>query len=232
MIREIALDTETTGLKPEEGHRIVELGCVELINHVPTGRTFHHFLYPDRAMEAGASRVSGITDEMLRGKPFFADLAQPFLDFIADAPLVIHNAGFDMAFLNMELQRAGLAPLIFERAIDTIAIARRKYPGAPASLDALCKRFAIDLSERTTHGALLDANLLAQVYLELCGGRQPALILAAGAESDLAGLIRRQPRPEPLPSLITADELAAHAAFIDGLKGEVIWKQYELPAAA
>ena len=212
MIREIALDTETTGLKPEEGHRIVELGCVELVNHVPTGRTFHHYLYPGRLMEAGATRVSGITDEMLADKPVFGDIAQAFLDFIADAPLVIHNAGFDMAFLNMELERAGLAPLVFERAIDTIAISRRKYPGAPASLDALCKRFGIDLSERTTHGALLDANLLAQVYLELCGGRQPTLVLGAETELERAGHVRRQPRPEPLPSLVTTEELAEPAA--------------------
>jgi DNA polymerase-3 subunit epsilon len=232
MIREIALDTETTGLKPEEGHRIVELGCIELVNHVPTGRTFHYFLDPGRPMDPGATRVSGITDEMLAGKPVFADIAQAFLDFISDAPLVIHNAGFDMAFLNMELKRAGREELIFERAIDTVLIARRKYPGAPASLDALCKRFEIDLSERTTHGALLDAGLLAQVYLELCGGRQPALVLATALSAELVGQVRRMPRPVPLPSLITAEEGEAHAAFIAGLKGEVIWRQYEVTAAA
>jgi DNA polymerase-3 subunit epsilon len=232
MIREIALDTETTGLKPEEGHRIVELGCVELINHVPTGRTFHYFLDPGRPMEPGATRVSGITDDMLVGKPIFADIAQAFLDFIADAPLVIHNAAFDMAFLNMELKRAGREELIFERAIDTVMIARRKYPGAPASLDALCKRFEIDLSERVTHGALLDAGLLAQVYLELCGGRQPTLVLATEMSVELVGHVRRPPRPVPLPPLVTPEEREAHAAFIAALKGEVIWRQYEVVAAA
>lgn len=232
MIREIALDTETTGLKPEEGHRVVELGCIELVNHVPTGRTFHYFLDPGRPMDPGATRVSGITDDMLVGKPVFADVAQAFLDFIADAPLVIHNAGFDMAFLNMELRRAGMEELPFERAIDTVLIARRKYPGAPASLDALCKRFEIDLSERTTHGALLDAGLLAQVYLELCGGRQPTLVLATAGSAELVGQVRRRPRPVPLPSLVTAAEREAHAVFIAGLKGEVIWRQYETVAVA
>jgi len=232
MIREIALDTETTGLKPEEGHRIVELGCIELVNHIPTGRTFHYFLDPGRPMDAGATRVSGITDEMLAGKPVFADIAQGFLDFIADAPLVIHNAGFDIAFLNMELKRAGLGELLFERAIDTVIIARKKFPGAPASLDALCKRFEIDLSERTTHGALLDAGLLAKVYLELCGGRQPTLVLATAMGAEIAGQVRRMPRPVPLPSLVTAEEHAAHEAFIAALKGDVIWRQYEVAAAA
>jgi DNA polymerase-3 subunit epsilon len=233
MIREIALDTETTGLKPEEGHRIVEIGCIEMVNHVPTGRTFHYFLDPGRAMDPGATRVSGITDEMLVGKPVFADIAQGFMDFIADAPLVIHNAGFDMAFLNMELKRAGLGELIFERAIDTVMIARKKFPGAPASLDALCKRFAIDLSERTTHGALLDAGLLAKVYLELCGGRQPTLVLATDTATGITGQqVRRMPRPVPLPSFLTAEELAAHEAFVASLKGDVIWRQYEVAAAA
>lgn len=229
MIREIAFDTETTGLRPEEGHRIVELGCIELINHVPTGRTLHHYYDPERLMDPDATRVSGITDEMVRGKPKFTELAQSFLDFIGDAPLVAHNAAFDMGFLNAELKRAGLEPLLPERAIDTLLIARRKFPGAPASLDALCKRFNVDLSERVKHGALLDAGLLAQVYLELCGGRQPGLVLAVETEIQIATAAetRRLPRPDPLPSRLTAAEEAAHAAFIATLKGEAIWKQYQ-----
>ena len=230
MIREIALDTETTGLKPEDGHRIVELGCLELLNHMPTGRTLHFYFDPERPMDPDATRVSGITDEMLRGKPFFADLAPQFLDFIADAPLVIHNAAFDMGFLNAELTRAGLEPLLPERAIDTLLMARRKFPGAPASLDALCKRFGIDLSERTRHGALLDAGLLAQVYLELCGGRQPGLVLAVETQARFAtsapAAAERRARPAPLPSRLTGAEAEAHAAFVAALKGEAIWKRY------
>lgn len=225
-MREIALDTETTGLRTEDGHRIVELGCVEMVNHVPTGRTLHLYFDPERAMDAGATRVTGITDDMLRGKPKFAEKAQEFLDFIEDAPLVIHNAAFDMGFLNAELTRAGMTRLLPERAIDTVMIARQRYPGAPASLDALCKRFGVDLSERTTHGALLDASLLAQVYLELCGGRQPTLVLAQSDGMDAHGPIARAPRPEPLPSLLTADEAAAHAAFLQTLKGDVLWNRY------
>ena len=230
MIREIALDTETTGLKPEDGHRIVELGCLELLNHMPTGRTLHFYFDPERPMDPDATRVSGITDEMLRGKPFFADLAPQFLDFIADAPLVIHNAAFDMGFLNAELARAGLEALLPERAIDTLLMARRKFPGAPASLDALCKRFGIDLSERTRHGALLDAGLLAQVYLELCGGRQPGLVLAVETQArfaaSAAAAAERRARPAPLPSRLTVAEAEAHAAFVAALKGEAIWKRY------
>ncbi len=225
-MREIALDTETTGLRWEEGHRIVEIGLVEMHNHVPTGRTLQHYYDPERAMDEGASRVSGITDEMLAGKPKFAELAGEVLAFMGDAPLVIHNAAFDMGFLNAELRRAGLAPLPMERAIDTVGIARRKYPGAPASLDALCKRFNVDLSARVVHGALLDANLLAQVYLELCGGRQPGLILAQDDSAALAAAARRPPRPRPLPPLTTEEERAAHAAFVETLKGDVIWKKY------
>ncbi len=230
MIREIVLDTETTGLKPEDGHRIVELGCLELLNHMPTGRTLHFYFDPERPMDPDATRVSGITDEMLRGKPFFADLAPQFLDFIADAPLVIHNAAFDMGFLNAELARAGLEALLPERAIDTLLMARRKFPGAPASLDALCKRFGIDLSERTRHGALLDAGLLAQVYLELCGGRQPGLVLAVETHARLAAAApaaaERRARPAPLPSRLTVAEAEAHTAFVAALKGEAIWKRY------
>lgn len=225
MMREIVLDTETTGLKPEEGHRIVEIGCVELVNHVQTGRTFRAFLNPERTMEAKASEISGITDDMLVGQPLFAEIAQTLIDFLGDAPIVAHNAPFDMGFLNAEFARAGLPPLPPERAIDTVMIARRKYPGAPASLDALCKRFNIDLSERVKHGALLDAKLLADVYLELCGGRQFGLSLQT--ELDAATRVRsRAPRPEPLKPLITPEEEAAHAAFLETFKTTAMWKQY------
>ncbi len=224
MKREIVLDTETTGLKPEDGHRIVEIGCVELSNHVPTGRTFRAFVNPERAMEAKASEISGITDEMLVGQPLFAEIAQALIDFIGDAPIVAHNAPFDMGFLNSEFTRAGFPTFHPERAIDTVVIARRKFPGAPASLDALCKRFNIDLSERVKHGALLDAKLLADVYLELCGGRQFGLGLQT--EADTATTTSRPQRPLPLPPLLTAEEEAAHAVFIDAFKTTAMWKQY------
>ena len=226
IMREIAFDTETTGLKPEEGHRIVEIGCVELINHVPTGRTYRVLLNPQRPMEVRASEISGITDEMLAGSPAFADIAETLLDFLGDAPIVAHNAPFDMAFLNAELARIGLPQLPPERAIDTVVIARRKFPGAPASLDALCKRFNIDLSERVKHGALLDARLLADVYLELCGGRQYGFSLQEVADTAAAAGRARPPRPAPLPPRLTAEEAAAHAAFIETFKTRAIWKQF------
>lgn len=226
MMREIVLDTETTGLRPEEGHRIVEIGCVELVNHVPTGRTFRAYLNPDRLMEAKATEISGITDEMLVGQPAFGDIAQALLDFIAAAPIVAHNAPFDMGFLNAEFTRIGMATMPPERAIDTVMIARRKFPGAPASLDALCKRFNIDLSERVKHGALLDAKLLADVYLELCGGRQFGLSLQGDAEVASGAAKTHGARPEPLAPLLTADEEAAHAAFLKEFKTTPIWNQY------
>lgn len=224
-MREIVLDTETTGLKPEEGHRIVEIGCVELSNHVQTGRTFRVFCNPHRPMDAKASEISGITDEMLVGEPDFADIAQSLIDFIGDGAIVAHNAPFDMGFLNAELKRAGLPTYDIERAIDTVVIARRRYPGAPASLDALCKRFNIDLSARVKHGALLDAKLLADVYLELCGGRQFGLGLATA--NDLIKAALRAPRPVPLPSLVTPEEEAAHAAFLETFKTPAMWKQFD-----
>jgi DNA polymerase-3 subunit epsilon len=226
MMREIVLDTETTGLRPEEGHRIVEIGCVELVNHVPTGRTFQAYLYPERLMEAKASEISGITDAMLEGKPLFGEIAQGLVDFIADAPIVAHNAPFDLGFLNAEFARIGMVSMPPERAIDTVIIARRKFPGSPASLDALCKRFNIDLSERVKHGALLDARLLADVYLELCGGRQFGLSLQTEDHAAAAGVAMHGLRPEPLQPLITPEEEAAHAAFLQGFKTTPIWNQY------
>ena len=177
-MREIVLDTETTGLDPNTGHRIIEIGCVELINHLPTGREWTQFLNPERPLDPAATAVHGITDAMLAGKPVFAEIVEDFLTFLGDAPLVIHNASFDIGFLNAELKRVGFATLPLKRALDTVAMARQKFPGSPASLDALCKRFGIDLATREKHGALIDARLLAEVYLELLGGRQATLTLA------------------------------------------------------
>lgn len=222
-MREVVLDTETTGLEPHEGHRIVEIGCLELRNHVPTGRHLHLYVNPERPMPKSAEAVHGLTDAFLADKPTFAGVADAFLDFIADSPLVIHNAAFDLAFLNAELARIGRPPIAEARAVDTVALARRRFPGAPASLDALCRRFAIDVSARTLHGALLDAELLAQVYVELLGGRQPALGLVTGGTVAADGAAARTFRP-PRPHAPTAEELAAHAAFVAGLK-DPLWRQ-------
>ncbi len=227
-MREIVLDTETTGFEPAEGHRIVEIGAVELLNHLPTGRTHHVYLDPERAMPPEAFAVHGLGDDFLRGKPKFAAAAADFLAFIGDdARLVIHNAAFDMKFLNSELSRAGLPPIDTARAIDTVAIARRRFPGSPASLDALCRRFGVDNSAREKHGALLDSEILAEVYLELIGGRQPDFGLTAAsaenAESDTADTPRLFARPEPLAPLLTPEESAAHAAFVETLGPAAIW---------
>ena len=177
IMREIVFDTETTGLDPLQGHRVVEIGCVELVNHVPTGRTWQSYLNPEREMPTEAALVHGLKDEFLAKQPLFSEVADPFLEFIGDAPLVAHNAGFDLGFINAELKRHGFALLANERIIDTLPMARKMFPGAPASLDALCKRFGVDASNRQLHGALLDARLLAEVYLELRGGRQPDLAM-------------------------------------------------------
>lgn len=225
-MREIVLDTETTGFDPETGDRIVEIGAIELVGHIRTNRTFHRYVNPGRAMPEDARAVHGLDDAFLRDKPRFAEIGQEFLDFIGDAPLVIHNAEFDMRFLNAELGWLGLPRIPSHRAIDTLAIARKKFPGAPASLDALCRRFGIDNSARTLHGALLDSEILAEVYLELIGGRQPdfalAPALASEAEGD-AGAWRPQPRPSPLPPRITEAEKAAHAAFVERLGDRSLW---------
>jgi DNA polymerase-3 subunit epsilon len=177
-MREIVLDTETTGFEPSEGDRIVEIGAVELFNHLPTGRTYHQYINPKRNMPEAAFNVHGLSEEFLSDKPVFKDIAQEFIDFIKDSKLVIHNASFDMKFLNAELGWVNRPALPMHQAIDTLAIARRKFPGSPASLDALCRRFGIDNSSRTLHGALLDSEILAEVYLELVGGRQPDLVLS------------------------------------------------------
>lgn len=231
-MREIVLDTETTGFEPSDGHRIVEIGCVELIDHFPTGNSFHCYLNPERDMPADAEKVHGLSISFLSDKPLFAEVAEEFLAFIGDAPLIIHNAAFDMKFLNAELGRLDLETLPGDRAIDTIAMAKLKYPGARYSLDELCKRFNIDLTVRTKHGALLDAELLAQVYLELLGGRQKKFVLAPSDMQSDGGLEfhpARQ-RPEPLASLVTAEERAAHAKFVEKELGEAaIWKKLETP---
>ena len=225
-MREIVLDTETTGFDPASGDRIVEIGCIELNDHFPTGANYHVYINPERDMPAEAERVHGLSAEFLSDKPVFADIAAGFLDFIGDAPLVIHNAAFDMKFLNAELAKLGHEPLPDARAIDTLTMAKIKYPGARYSLDELCKRFDIDLSVRTKHGALLDAELLAQVYLELIGGRQKRFLLAptdAAGEGDVEARPVRL-RPEPLPSRITPQEREAHAAFIAKELGEAaLW---------
>jgi len=218
-MREIVLDTETTGLDPLSGHRVVEIGCVELVNHVATGNTFHQYVNPERDMPAEAFAVHGLSNDFLAGHPVFADIADAFLDFVGEAPLIIHNASFDMGFLNAELARLKRAAIPMERAVDTVAMARRRFPGAGASLDALCKRFQIDIAHRDLHGALKDARLLADVYLELIGGRQPDLALGR-QESAVAAAAERVARP-PRPHTPTPAEEAAHRAFIEKLTDPV-----------
>ncbi len=227
-MREIVLDTETTGFDPEAGDRIVEIGAVELWNHVPTGETYHQYINPQRDMPQDAFEVHGLSTEFLSDKPIFAEIGQAFLDFLGDAKLVIHNAAFDMKFLNAELALIDLPPIPWERAIDTLAIARQKFPGSPASLDALCRRFGIDNSARTLHGALLDSEILAEVYLELIGGRQPdfGLMVSAGGENgEAGGDWRPRPRPAPLPSRLTEAERAAHEAFVEALGEDALWRR-------
>lgn len=219
--REIVLDTETTGLDPDAGHRIVEIACVELMNHLPSGRTFQRYLNPERDMPADAQAVHGLTTEFLAGQPLFATVAAEFLDFIGDAPLVIHNAEFDLKFINAELIRIGQPPLLARRAIDTVQLARRKFPGAPASLDALCARFSIDNSARMLHGALLDAQLLSEVYLELIGGRQATIELDAGPIAAMQVLSVERPVRAARHHAPSAEELAAHAALLQQIKTPV-----------
>jgi DNA polymerase-3 subunit epsilon len=227
MVREIILDTETTGLDPATGDRIVEIGAVELLNHLPTGRTFHVYINPERDMPKEAEAVHGLSSAFLRDKPVFSAVAQEFLEFIASDVLIIHNASFDMAFINAELGFLRLPAIPPERVVDTLHIARQKHPGAANSLDALCRRYGIDNSRRTKHGALLDSELLAEVYLELIGGRQTALILEASVTKRAATVVAAQivyQRPTPLPSRLTDEERAAHAAFVAGLGEQALWK--------
>jgi DNA polymerase-3 subunit epsilon len=223
-MREIVLDTETTGLSPKDGDRLVEIGCLELINHMPTGETYHQYINPRKAMPAEAEAVHGLSDKFLADKPEFADIVDAFLDFIGDAALVIHNASFDMGFINAELARIEREPVPNSRAIDTVSMARKKFPGSPASLDALCRRFEIDNSARTLHGALLDAELLAEVYLELIGGRQPGLVLGADASDSANTVAVERVARLPRPHQPTAEELAAHAEFIARLN-DPMWEK-------
>ncbi len=243
-MREIVLDTETTGFDPKTGDRMVEIGAIELVNHMPTGKTYHQYINPERDMPQGAFEVHGIGPDLLtpprpaeggevtlKDKPVFREIGQAFLDFIGDAKLVIHNAKFDVPFLNAELGWINLPAISMERAIDTLEIARKKFPGSPASLDALCRRFGIDNAHRTLHGALLDSEILAEVYLELIGGRQPGLVLSPIAEAkrdtgETDGEWRPKSRPVPLDSRLTKEEAAAHADFVDGLGDGALWKKF------
>ena len=230
-MREIVLDTETTGLDPFQGHRLVEIGCIELLNRIPTGQTFHRYLNPERDMPEEAFAVHGLTDGFLKDKPLFAEVADELVAFLGEAPLVIHNAGFDVGFLNAELERVGRPLIARERMIDTLMIARRKHPGGSNRLDDLCARYAIDNSRRTKHGALLDAELLAEVYVELIDARQAQLVLAQATMPDrVAGepIIVRQ-RLVPLVVRITEEDRAAHRAFIATLGEKAIWRDYLSP---
>jgi len=218
-VREIVLDTETTGFEPSQGHRLVEIGCLELMNHVPTGRFFHTYLNPNREVPEDAFAVHGLSYEFLKAYPLFKEMGSLFLEFIGEAPLVIHNAKFDMKFLNAELMENNLPELPFHRAIDTLMIARQKFPGSPASLDALCKRFGVDNKARDKHGALLDAELLAQVYLELIGGKQPGLSLDfSSSQNDLEVKRKQKPSRPPRPHAPTSEELELHQSLLALLK--------------
>ncbi len=221
-MREVVLDTETTGLRSAEGDRLVEIGCIELENHIPTGVTHHAYVNPERDMPDAAFQIHGLSEEFLMDKPVFKDVAEAFLEFLGDAQLVIHNAEFDIGFLNAELQLLEREPIPLARAVDTLSMARRKFPGALVNLDALCRRFGIDNSERTKHGALLDAELLADVYLELIGGRQIGLTLSVATKTEKTDVSRvmRSARDFPLDP----EEARAHEAFIDGMD-DPIWKK-------
>jgi DNA polymerase III subunit epsilon len=226
--REIVLDTETTGLNPVTGDRVVEIGGVELINHIPTGKHFHHYLNPERAMADEAFRVHGLSDAFLADKPRFAEIADAMLNFFADATLIAHNASFDLSFLNAELERTRRPPLT-NVVIDTVMVARDKHPGARVSLDALCKHYGIDTSRRTLHGALLDSEILADVYLELIGGRQVALALVEETRIVLTGVVQFQPaarRPTSLPTRLDPETLARHLALVKTLGAAAVWGHY------
>ena len=228
MLREIVLDTETTGTDPA-GDRIVEIGCVELLNYIPTGRTYHVYVNPQRPMSQGAFEVHGLSDDFLADKPVFAAVAPDFMEFVREARLVIHNAAFDVGFLNAELGRCGHPVFEAARAACTLSLARRKHPGASNSLDALCSRYGIDNSRRTKHGALLDAEILAEVYIELIGGKQADLGLAIGRAAALRGNapIVVSPRPRVAPaSRLTDAERAAHLAFVGTLGANALWRDY------
>jgi len=230
MLREIVLDTETTGLNPANGDRLVELGCIEIVNRIPTGREFHRYLNPERDIHPDVVAVHGLTRAFLEDKPRFKDVADDFLVFIDDAPLVAHNGAFDLGFINAELKRALRSPLAAGRVVDTLALARRRHPAGPNTLDALCKRYGIDLSQRTKHGALLDSMLLASVYVELLGERQAALAFngASAAEGAIsrADAGKAAQRAAALPSLLSADDEVAHREFVSNLGANALWLRY------
>ena len=228
-MREIILDTETTGLDPFDGHRVVAIGCVELVNSIATGRTWHCYLNPERDVPEQAYAVHGLSADFLRDKPLFADKADEFLEFVESAMLVMHNATFDFGFLNAELERIARPVIKWDRVVDTLALARRRHPGSPASLDALCRRYGVDLGERDLHGALLDCRLLASVYVELVGGHQARLEFAAnGAQAAIlqAQEIAVRPRPAPLAARISLEEREAHRAFVASFGNEALWLRY------
>lgn len=227
-MREIVLDTETTGIDHAKGHRVVEIGAVELVNHIPSGKTFHYYIDPERDMPSDAEAIHGLSTKFLKGKPVFSAIAQEFIAFIGDASLVIHNAAFDVGFLNAEFARVNAPAILPERVVDTLMLARQKHPMGPNSLDALCKRYGIDNSKREKHGALLDSELLADVYLELIGGRQSALSLSAITVATRAavapsGLVK--PRTHPLASRLTEAEIMAHKALVAELGDKALWNE-------
>jgi DNA polymerase-3 subunit epsilon len=229
MLREIVIDTETTGLDHANGDRIIEIGCIEIVNRIPTGREFHRYLNPERDIHAEAVAVHGLTRDFLKDKPLFKDVAGEFLDFISEAPVVMHNAAFDVAFLNAELQRVPLPPLMPERVVDTLTLARRRHPAGPNSLDALCKRYGIDNSQRVRHGALMDSLLLAGVYVELLGERQAMLGLGGqdGAETTLhLHAAAAKQRSAPLPSRLSEEAEFAHRTFVKTLGTNALWLRW------
>lgn len=228
-MREIVFDTETTGLDPLQGHRLVEIGCIELVNRFPSGKTFHRYLNPERDMPAEALAVHGLSVDFLRDKPFFHEVVEELIEFIGDAPLIAHNALFDLGFLNSELDRCKKALVARDRLVDTLMLARRRHPAGPNSLDHLCARYGIDNSHRTKHGALLDAELLAEIYVELIGGRQASLVLVDTSRSAAAtgnGGAIVLPRPVPIAPRLSDNELAAHAQFVARLGEKAIWLDY------
>jgi DNA polymerase-3 subunit epsilon len=233
-MREVVIDTETTGLDCLSGDRLIEVGCVELLNHIPTGRTFHSYINPRRAVSAEAAQVHGLTDAFLCDQPCFEEIADRLIEFVGNNALVAHNAGFDRDFINAELRLCGRSLIEEHRFVDTLLLARRRHPNGPNNLDALCARYGIDNSARTKHGALLDAEILAEVYLELLGGRQATLALGvlgpAGAEASVAWKVL--PRPRPLPPRLTREDERAHAAFVADLGAQPVWSRYRGAEAA
>jgi DNA polymerase III subunit epsilon len=229
-MREVVIDTETTGLDPANGHRIVEIGCIELLNAIPTGEIFHSYVDPERDMPEAAFRVHGLSAEFLAGKPVFAEVARDFLTFIDGARIIAHNAEFDMRFVNAELALLGIEPIADDHIVDSLSLARRKFPGAANSLDALCVRFGIDTSRRTKHGALLDAEMLAEVYAELTGGRQAVLTFGPGKASIIANARLLTQRPHPLPPRLSGGEFSRHRSFVAGLGEVPVWDRYFKPS--